>query len=113
MSRPLITNEMVELALDYLATNDETAAAARAQRVRAEHERKRVRARLILASNEKTAGLREAWAESHQDYAAACEAEAVAVEEDELHRNRRNKAEAIIEAWRSFEATRRAGREFR
>lgn len=113
MTTPLDVRALVETALDYLATNDEAAAAARAQRVRAEHERKRVRARLILASDEKTAGLREAWAEAHADYGAACEAEALAVEEDELHRNRRNKADAIIEFWRTQEATRRAGKDFR
>lgn len=109
----LVTDQMVSDALDYLAKSDTLAAGAKANRVRQDHRRKRVRARLILDSNEKSLGLREAWAECQEAYAEACEDEADAVESDEEHRNKRNTADAIIEAWRSEQANRRAGSNFR
>ena len=56
--------------------------------------------------------MREAWAESHKDYIAACEDEVKAVEEDEWHRSQRNKADTVIEAWRTEQASHRAGNKF-
>lgn len=109
----LIADEAIEEALNYLATSADIAAAARAARIRGEFERKRVRSRLILQSNEKTMGLKEAWAECHPDYVAACEKEIEAVEADEFYRNKRNACDAIIEAWRSEQANNRAGSSFK
>lgn len=110
----LIADEAIEEALQYLATSAETAAAARAARIRGEFERKRVRSRLILQCNsEKTMGLKEAWAECHPDYIEACEKELKAVEADEYYRNKRNACDAIIEAWRSEQANNRAGSSFK
>ncbi len=112
MSR-LVTDEMMEEALNYLATSSEIIASARAQRLRAEFKRKRVRAKLILESNQSSAIAREAWAEAHALYHEACEEEVRAVEADELARADRNKADTIIETYRTEEATRRAGQSFR
>lgn len=109
----LIADEAIEEALQYLATSSEMAAAARAARLRGEFERKRVRSRLILQSNEKTMGMKEAWAECHPDYVSACEAELKAFEADEYYRNKRNACDAIIEAWRSEQANNRAGSSFK
>lgn len=109
----LISNDKIEAALHFLATSSEEIAAARAQRLRAEFRRKRVKAELIRQANEGSAVMREAWAESHPDYAAACEAECEAVEQDEFLRDRRNGADAVIEAWRSEQANARAGGSFR
>lgn len=109
----LITDDAIEEALNYLATSADTAAAARGGRLRAEFERKRVKSRLILQSNEKSLGLREAWAECHPDYMNACEAEVKALEADEYYRNKRNACDAIIEAWRSEQANNRAGSIFK
>ena len=109
----LITDEAIEEALNYLATNADTAAAARGGRLRAEFERKRIKSRLILQSNEKSLGLREAWAECHPDYMNACEAEVKALEADEYYRNKRNACDAIIEAWRTENANQRAGSSFK
>lgn len=109
----LVTDEMMEAALEYLATASEHIAAARARRLRAEFKRKRVRARLMLESNQSSALLREAWAEAHQLYAEACEEEVEAVEADEKARSERNKADTIIETFRTEEATHRAGQSFR
>ena len=112
MSR-LVTDEMMEEALNYLATSSQIIASARAIRLRAEFKRKRVRAKLILESNATSAIMREAWAESHPVYFEACEEEVKAVEADELARAERNKADTIIETYRTEEATRRAGAGFR
>lgn len=66
-----------------------------------------------MQSDEKTAGLREAWAESHPMYEKACEEEAEAVEVEEFYRNERNKADIIVETWRSEQANQRAGGKFK
>ena len=112
MSR-LVTGEMVEEALNYLASSSDHIAAARAMRLRAEFKRKRVRAKLILESNQSSAIAREAWAEAHSLYHEACENEVKAVEADEYARAERNKADAILEAWRTENANHRAGQNFR
>lgn len=112
MSR-LISDDKIEAALHFLATSSEDIAAARAMRLRSEFRRKRVRAELIRKANESNAQLRDAWAESHPDYAEACENECLAVEKDEFLRDRRNGADAILEAWRSEGASLRAGSNFR
>lgn len=112
MSR-LVTDDMISAALNFLATSSRDAAAARGMRVRREFMRKRARARLMLQSDEKTATAREAWAEDHDDYVAACEAEAEAVEADEFLRAERNKAETVIQCWQTENANRRAGSNFR
>jgi hypothetical protein len=114
MAQPtrLISDEWIEDALNYLATSSEQTAAARANRVRAEFNRKQTRARLILRSPESSVAMRDAWAEAHSDYASACEEEVIAVEADEWHRAQRNKCDAIIEAYRTEQASLRAGSKF-
>jgi hypothetical protein len=108
----LISDEWIEGALQYLSNCSDLIAAARGQRVRAEFNRKQTRAMLMLRSPESSAAMREAWAESHADYIAACEEEAKAVEQDEWHRSQRNKADTVIEAWRTEQASHRAGSKF-
>ncbi len=112
MSR-LVTDDMISDALDFLAKSSQEAAAARGMRVRREFMRKRARAHLVNQSDEKSVAAREAWAEDHDDYAAACEAEAEAVEADEFLRAERNKAETVIQCWQTENANRRAGASFR
>ena len=108
-----ITDDMMEGALHHLATSSATLSEARAMRVRAEHQRKRIRANLILQSDEKSATLREAWAEAHQLYANAVDVEVDAIRQDEYERAERNRCDAVIEAWRSEQANQRAGNSFR
>jgi hypothetical protein len=107
-----ITDQMMEEALDFLAMSSEHLAQARANRVRAEHARKRVRANLILNSLEKSVVLREADAETDQRYAEAVDAECEMIRLDEYYRAERNRCDAIIEAWRSEQANARAGQKF-
>ena len=109
----LITDEAIEEALNYLANSSDIAAAARAALLRSQFERKRVRSKLVLQSNEKTVALKECWAECHPEYISACEDELKAYEADEYYRNKRNACDAIIEAWRSEQANNRAGSSFK
>jgi hypothetical protein len=104
---------MVEEALNYLSVSSDHISAARAIRLRAEFKRKRVRAKLILESNQPSATMREAWAEAHALYCEACEEEVRAVEADEHARSERNRADTILEVYRTEEATRRAGSGFK
>ena len=113
MSNRLIPDALVEQALETLRDKCEASAAARAIRLRAEFRRKATRAKLILEAVEKTADQRAAWAESHAEYAAACDLEVQATENDELLRAQRNDANTIIEAWRTEQASNRAGGSFR
>lgn len=109
----LVTDDMVSAALTYLSTSTMDSAKAKADRVMAEHRRKRVRAQLILDSDQTTAAMREADAEASDAYGIACMAERDAVERDEYHRAARIKADAIIEAWRTENANIRAAEKVR
>lgn len=108
-----ITDDMMEEALTFLAVHSALGAEARSDRFKAEHARKRIRANLILTSNEKTSAMKEAWAEQHELYADAVDDEASAIRNDEFYRAERNRADAIIEAWRSEQANQRAGNTFK
>ena len=102
---PLVTEAMLNAAFDYLNEQGESAAQARADLVIAEYRRKKARAAIILASRERTITLREAEAECHPDVYEASMVEAEATKAVEWHRHQRSRAEAIIEAWRTQEAT--------
>lgn len=108
----LVSNDMVSDALQYLAEHIEPAAAAKAERIKAEYARRKVRARIMLETDGPMA-IREATAETSDEYEQACEREAEAARVDELHRLNRMKADAIIESWRTESATVRAGQNFR
>lgn len=99
---------MVEAAFDWLKDNAGAAAAAKAERIRAEYATKQAKARLFLECGESSVAAKEAWAIIQPEYDKAVEREAEAVEIDEFHRNQRSKAEAIIEAWRTEQASLRA-----
>lgn len=101
----IISEELVHTAVDYLTTMSQAAAEAKGNLVRAEYHRKRIRARLILASEQKSQGLREADAEAHDDYAEICEKLAMCEQAYEWHRNERNKCEVVTEMWRTEQAS--------
>jgi hypothetical protein len=108
----LVSNDMVQNALTYLAESSEAVAAAKAERIRAEYNRKKTRARIMLDTDGPVA-IREAQAECSEEYFHATEREAEAVRADEWHRAQRNKCEAIIEAWRTENANVRAAERVR
>jgi hypothetical protein len=105
---PLVTDVMVESAFEYLNTQGEAAAQAKADLIIAEHRRKKTRAEIIVRSPERTMGMKEAEAECHPDYWEAGLVEADAAKAVEWHRHNRARAEAIIEAWRTQESTNRS-----
>jgi hypothetical protein len=105
---PLVTDAMVGLAFDWLHDHAGRAAAAKAERIKAEYGTKRVRAKLFLEAPVSTVAEREAWALTQPEFEAAVDREAEAVREDEFHRGERIKCEMLIEAWRSESANLRA-----
>lgn len=110
----LISDEMVEDALRHLAVSSEEEASARAMRERLDFDRKQIRAANILkAVHMSSAAMREAWAETQDNYIEATSRFCDAVEKDELLRSKRNTCVVIIEAWRTQNANERAGRDFR
>jgi len=108
-----IDDDMMEMALKFLATSSDHVAEARANRYLAEHKRKRIKASLILDAPHTSAAMREAWAECHREYSQAVDDEYEAIKQDEYYRAERAHCEAIIEAWRSEQANNRAGSSFR
>lgn len=108
MTRFIIRDETVHAAFDWLEENAQPAAVARAMRERREDERKSAKAMAYLHADGKNVAEKEANALLAPNYKAACEAYYQAVEEDETYRNRRSKAEAIIEAWRTVQSNLRA-----
>jgi len=92
--------------LTYLATTDDKFASAKAQLESTEILRKRVRAKLFLAS-EGTVAERQAEAEISDETQAADDAYVSALREFESLKATRQRGDLIIEVWRSLEASRR------
>jgi hypothetical protein len=109
----LVTEDMVSNALQILAETAEKAASAKAMLVRAEHEVKRVKARMVLQSSAGTLGLREADAVASDEVREAVRHEANAAQIYEHLRLLRSNAEAVIEAWRTESASIRAAERIR
>lgn len=107
MSRFTIQDDDVQAAFDWLEENAGLAAIARAMRERAEDERKQAKARVFLKEAGSVAE-RDAKAIVSDEYRQACEQYYTAIEADEEFRNRRSKAEALIEAWRTCQSNQRA-----
>lgn len=104
--RFVIKDETVHAAFNWLEENAGQGAAAKAMRQRAEDDKKAAKARAFLEASG-TVGEREAQAILSEGYKTACEMEYAAIEADELFRNHRSKCTAIIECWRSCQATER------
>jgi hypothetical protein len=99
------SEELVHNAVDYLVTQSDAAALAKGNQVRADYHRKRIRAQLILSAPHNSHGMREAWAEAHDDYEEVCKKLAKCEEEVERHRNNRSRAEVVCEMWRTQSAS--------
>ena len=103
-----IDEERVGKAMRYLAVTDLSYAEAKANLESAEILRKRVRARVFL-TEDGTVAERQAEAEVHHDTEAADDAYVTAIKAFEELKARRQRADLVIEVWRSLEATRRRG----
>ena len=101
-----INPERIERALHYLAETDLSYAEAKAALESAEILRKRVRARVFL-TEDGTVAERQAEAETHHDTEAADDQYVQAIKAFEELKARRQRAELLIDVWRSLEATRR------
>jgi hypothetical protein len=108
-----VDEKACDAAVDYLSNYADAAATAYANRALAEHYRKAIKARLILDAPGKTQGEKEAWAECHRDYIAKCESEADAIKDLEWHRHNMARAKAILDMWRSLNASDRELRRIR
>jgi hypothetical protein len=101
-----ITLEKVEGAMGFMAETDEPYAVAVTDLESSDIRRKRVRARVFIES-EGTVAERNAEAEVHQDTEAADEAYASALLRKETLKARRQRAELVIDLWRTLSANQR------
>lgn len=106
MSALDIDEDRVGKAMRYLAETDLPYAEAKAALESAEILRKRVRARVFL-TEDGTVAERQAEAETHHDTEAADDQYVQAIKAFEELKARRQRAELLIDVWRSLEATRR------
>jgi len=109
-----IHDETVQRAFEYLDEYCDAAAQARADVTVAKYRVKTVRAKLKLSAPRelRSADLREAWAESHEDYIKAYEDEANAVKSWEWHVRMATWAESIRDGWRTLQSNERSVRKF-
>ena len=105
--RRLITEAHVQAAFDWLEAHADSAAKAKADRILAEHNVKKVKAKVWMDASG-TNGNRDACADASERTQEAVDDLAEAVQRDEWHRAHRAKAEAVIEAWRTEQSNFRA-----
>jgi len=103
-----ITLDRVEAAMQFMAETDEPYAVAVTELESSEIRRKRVRARVFLDSDG-TVAERNAEAEVHGDTEAADDAYTQAMLRKETFKARRQRAELVIELYRTLSANQRRG----
>lgn len=105
-----ITSEKrVTQALTYLAQTDESAANAKALVEGLSEQRKSLKAMLMLESDRKTVGEREAEAYAHERYQQCIQEYQNSVADSEILKNKRLTEALIVEVWRTEQANRRSG----
>ena len=103
----MISEADVERAVEFLRESAEKAAQARANRIYLESWVKVVLAQQMAEWADESLGAQERIARCSQEYQDALKGLREAVRDDEYHRFKRSAAEAMIDAFRTFEATRR------
>ena len=106
MSTDIISEEKLEAALRYLAMTDDAYAIAKANLERSEILRKRVRARIFLGASG-TVAERQAIAEGDSESAGSDDAYIEALGTAEMLKAKRQRAEIVIDVWRSLNASKR------
>ena len=96
----------MEAAMEYLADTDETFAEAKTQVLYCEILCKRVRARIFMAG-EGSIEHRKCAAEGHHEVTAADEGLCQATQHFETLKAKRQRAEILIDVYRTLEASRR------
>ena len=106
----MISDQQLEIVLDWLRDNAGAAAKARAERVYMEDWLPALRAQIAaecIAAGDSAAAA-DTKAKASDAYATALKGYREAVEADEKMRWHRTRADAIIEVWRSDQANQRA-----
>lgn len=105
---PIIDEERLERALTFLAESDRHYAECKAELARSEILCKRVRARIYLETpSTETVAVRNAMTETAKDVCDADEGYCRRLREFETLKAQRQRAEIVIDVWRSLEASRR------
>lgn len=102
-----ISEAAVDAAFHWLLSSSDEIAAARGNKVRKEYLAKRIFARMFKHA-EGNIEMKKAIAMDSEEYAAAMEDVAISEEVWERMTDQRNRAQLIIEAWRTSEASQRA-----
>ena len=102
----MIDQERMEAAMDFLAMTDESYATAKADMLRCELQAKRTRARLFI-TGEGSVEARKAAAEASQGALEADDEYIEHIKEFETLKAKRERAEIVIDVWRTLEASRR------
>jgi hypothetical protein len=103
-----ISEQQVQDAFDYLLENADKAAKARAERLYMEDYTRVVKAELMSESNSDKLGEQERYAYAHHKYKTHLEDLKTAIARDEKHRFTLNAKNAVLDAWRTLEASNRA-----
>jgi hypothetical protein len=103
-----ISEKLVQDAFDYLLEQPDNAAKARAERLYMEDYTKVVKAELMSECNSEKLGEQERYAYAHPKFKAHLENLKTAIARDEKHRFTLNAKNAILDGWRTIEASNRA-----
>ena len=103
----MITEHEAERAVRYLHEKAGEAARSRAGHEYLEGMTKVLKAKLSRESNGKTVGEREDYALAHDDYQRHLEEVRATAELNYEHQNKRKAATALLDGWRTQEASRR------
>lgn len=104
MAQPLLTEEQVQSAFDWLLESGAEIAAARAMVLRCEYRVKAVRARLELNAPDGPVARKAAWALCQTEYLKATEDHVEAIERWEGLCDQRNKVQLLLDCWRTMQA---------
>jgi len=104
----LISDERAEKALRYLASTDESCAAAKAHMERMEYKAKAVRQQVFLIE-EGTVAERQAKAEVDHDHQHALNEYFEAMKTYSATNNKRETERIVLDTWRTVQANRRSG----
>jgi hypothetical protein len=106
VSEPVVTPEIAQSAFDWLSTDSNDIALARANLVRAEFEAKKAYARAFKCAVGAVES-RKMDAMLDDGYGTAMERLAIAEGEWERQKDQRNRAQTILECWRTQQASER------
>lgn len=104
----MISDERAEKALRYLASTDESCAAAKAHQERMEYKAKAIRQQVFLVE-EGTVAERQAKAEVDHDHQRALEEYFDAMKNYSAIANKRETERIVLDTWRTISANRRSG----